>query len=584
MEDVRKLASRQPPEGLLNWAEEHCPELRKEGLLIETQWVEDWGLETLLDEWSQGKKVRAIRARCSACTESGLLWRQRDGYGRYGFIHPDRWTSGCECDISVHGDEVTCPFCGEPVVVIQKSKVGRKGYFVTGQAQVMSAAVVGRDKLLVLTGWTVQQRIYANARRELAAIPAEAYVFSPTDCAQLMGWVNSYSGTAGYYVQYTRSWRQPKAWSERWGAVSQIFGLTPQLIAESCLPHCKLDVYMQPRIGCGERYPVAWLRLYQTRPNVEGVLTRGLPQVLDELLLEIVTGRDWENNRKGLAELAGLCWEQTRPAQMLGLTKNELAMARQMGWGLVFWRLFIGAKALGERLTEADIRNAFYFGDEHVTELVGRGPVGKSLRYLLRQCELAGVEDEGDDPDPNGAIDVQILLDYWDMAQQAGYSLEDPAVRWPRHLLEAHDHMAGLAAAKEDHALAGRFRVRRKQLARYAFQAGGLLIRPAKSQRELKEEGERLSHCVATYGKRHAAGQTAIFFIRRRGRPGMPYYTLELDERTMTVLQNRGKRNCPRTPEVEAFEQLWVAWLHAGAPRDRAGRPVIPRKKEVGAA
>ena len=30
----------------------------------------------------------------------------------------------------------------------------------------------------------------------------------------------------------------------RQGAAEVIYGLTPELVAESCLPHCKLDVYM----------------------------------------------------------------------------------------------------------------------------------------------------------------------------------------------------------------------------------------------------------------------------------------------------------------------------------------------------
>ena len=578
MEDVRKLVQRTPPEGLLAWAEKRRPELSVEGLVIETEWAEDWSLETVLDERARGKKVRAIRARCSACTQSGLLWRQKDGYGRWGFIHPDRWTEGGEFDVSVPGDEVTCPFCGERVVVIQKSKLGRKGYFVTGTARVMSAAVEGKEKYLVLTGWTVERRVYANARRELTAIPAEAYVFSARDCAQLMGWVNSYSGTAGYFIQYTRAWRQPRAWRECWGPETELFGLTPELVAGSCLPHCKLDVYMEPRFGCGARYPVAWLRLYQAHPSAEGLLTRGLPQVLDELLREAVTHPNWKDNRQGLAELTELRWTESRPSRMLGLTKDELALARQMGWGALFWRLFTGAKALGERLTEADICNAFSLGDEHVTDLVGRGPVGKSLRYLLHQCELTGVEEEDEDPDPNGAMDVQTLLDYWDMAERAGYHLDDPAVRWPRNLLAAHDRMSGLLATQEAHDQAGLFRVRRRLLSRYTFQANGLLIRPAGSQRELKEEGEKLCHCVASYGKRHARGETAIFFLRRKAKPGVPFYTLELDERTLTVRQNRGRRNGPRTSEVQAFEELWLSWLKAGAPRDKGGHPVLEER------
>ena len=93
-----------------------------------------------------------------------------------------------------------------------------------------------------------------------------------------------------------------------------------------------------------------------------------------------------------------------------------------------------------------------------------------------------------------------------------------------------------------------------------------------------------MHHCVSGYGQRHAEGKTAIFFIRRKSRSRESYYTLELDEKTLTVRQNRGLRNCPRTPEVRAFEELWLSWVRAGAPRDERGKPVIPASERKGIA
>ena len=530
MKDVRKLVPRTPPEGLLEWAAERHKELDQDGLLIETEWAQDWSLEVMLDEWAENRKVRAIRATCSACKESGLLWRGRDGRGEWGFIHPGTWTEGEGGEVCADGDKTTCPWCGESVIVRRKADVRKKGWFVAAERHVMSASVLGKDRLLTLTGWTVQRRITAAAGRQLVAIPAEAYVFSAEDCAQLMGWVNSYSGTTGYSIQYTRSWRQPKDWVERWGSERGVFGLTPELVADSCLPHCKLDRYMAEPRRHAARYPVAWLRLCQKHPNAESLLVHGLPDVLDELIAEQTAEPDWKKNKRGELELPEIRWSETRPAQMLGLTRDELAMARSRCWGTLFWRLFTQAKDAGETLTDADIAHAFYLGDENVLDLVGRGPVGKSLRYLLRQIERAGVEPEDEDPQPEGVIDVSILLDYWRMAELTGRDLADPDVRWPEDLLEAHDRMSDAVTQFEARELASKFRIRRKQLARYAFQWRGLLIRPAASQRELVAEGDALHHCVGTYAKDHANGKTAIFFIRRAKAPRKSFYTLELNE------------------------------------------------------
>ena len=130
---------------------------------------------------------------------------------------------------------------------------------------------------------------------------------------------------------------------------------------------------------------------------------------------------------------------------------------------------------------------------------------------------------------------------------------------------------------KESDGMAGLFRIRRRLLKKYVFASHGLIIRPAASQRELTEEGDVLNHCVGIYGKKHATGKTAIFFIRRVARPKESYFTLEFSEELQIVVQNRGKNNCVRTPEVDAFEKEWLAWVRAGAPRGQAGRTSLKR-------
>ena len=552
--DYRGLVPRIPPEGLREWVLKACAaELGRHGLVYEVEYAQDYGLCQLLDAWAEPKKIKMVRVTCSCCGDSMLLNWAKDEKRGYGFVLPDDEEGDWPRTVTAAGDEAACPTCGETVLVNKRAAV--RDYYVTAECQVMSAAVLEAGAL-VLTGWTVQRRVYKSGRESLEFLPAEAYVFTPTDCFQLMGWRNGYSGTAGYFIQYG-PWRQPKAWAERWGRENNIFGLTPELVGRSCLPHCKLDVYMAQRPGAAH-YPVAYLRLYQAHPNVEAVLLHGLPRVLDDLISAKTEAWDWGENQRGRLELPEIDWGQTRPAQMLRLTKEELRMARGQDWGKLFWDLFLKTKAAGELLTAEDIQNAFCLGDEHLTRLIPRGQVGKSIRYLLRQYQMLACEadDAGADPVP----DAQILADYWDMAEQKG--------------------MEGAADL---------FRVRRRLLQKYTYVARGLLIRPAASQRELTAEGDALRHCVGTYGKRHAAGETAIFFIRRTDRPRESYFTLELDEKKLEVRQNRGLRNCVRTPEVEAFEQEWLAWVRAGAPRDRNGRPVradqaAKKGREKGAA
>ena len=580
MEDMREQISRDPPEGFLEWAaRELAGELDTFGFLYEQEWAEDWGLEQLLDEWAKPRKRRMVRVECSCCGYRDLYHYGRDYKAGYGFVLPESYTEVEGGTIYGDGENILCPQCGTPVLIRKRADVRKKGYFVTSEARAMSASLVGKDRLLAITCWVIQRQAGIGGGSRLAAIPAEAYVFSPTECAQLMGWTNGYSGNGGYFIQYTRAWRQPKGWRERWGQEEHIFGLTPELVAASCLPHCKLDVYMAERPGV-RHYPVAWLRLCQAHPNAEAVLIHGLPRVLDDLLRERNREDLWEKNVKGLPELPELDWSQTRPAQILGLTKDELRLGREQDWGMLYWDLYRRSKEAGEVLTGQDIVNAFYLGDDHVGELVGRGPVSRSFRYLLHQCgqweDAYEPEPEDEDPPPDAVIpDVQTLIDYWTMAGQLGWDLTDSQLRFPHNLMAAHDEVAAEGAKLAEAGRAQLFRLRRKQLARWSFAWGDMLIRPAASQKELTDEGNSLHHCVSRYGKDHAEGRTAIFFVRRRSKPKESYYTLELDERKLVVRQNRGLRNCPRTPEVLAFEELWLGWVRSGAHRDQRGKPVV---------
>ena len=102
------------------------------------------------------------------------------------------------------------------------------------------------------------------------------------------------------------------------------------------------------------------------------------------------------------------------------------------------------------------------------------------------------------------------------------------------------------------------------------------MIRPARSQNDLNDEAEQLHHCVWSYAEKHADGDTAIFFIRHVNEPKKSYFTLEFDEETQRVRQNRGTGNCDRTEEVREFEALWLSWVHAGCRRDKDGAPILP--------
>ena len=90
---------------------------------------------------------------------------------------------------------------------------------------------------------------------------------------------------------------------------------------------------------------------------------------------------------------------------------------------------------------------------------------------------------------------------------------------------------------------------------------------PCETEEELIAEGKALHHCVASYAERHARGELTIFFIRRKDKPDEPWYTLNFNEKRLSVTENRGMRNCERTDGVRNFENTWLEWVRSGRKR-----------------
>lgn len=180
--------------------------------------------------------------------------------------------------------------------------------------------------------------------------------------------------------------------------------------------------------------------------------------------------------------------------------------------------------------------------------------------------------------------------DYARIAHACGIELSGKELT-PPDIYKAHDEMtelhrvqreAALAAKrrKEEEGLAGNFEKRMVVLQKFAYEKGGLLIRPCETPHEMTEEGIRLRHCVGTYLHRHANGTSNIFLIRKAEEPGVPYYTLELSKELDRVVQWYGyedNRNIQKDPAVKEFIGDWMAEIvlpkKRGKKKDRKQAP-----------
>lgn len=157
-------------------------------------------------------------------------------------------------------------------------------------------------------------------------------------------------------------------------------------------------------------------------------------------------------------------------------------------------------------------------------------------------------------------------LDYIEAAEACGYDLTVHNVLFPKNLNTAHDEAVAIREQvrlenekKEQDMLNALYEKRYKKLQKvYEYSDGKYCIIIPKEATEIVLEGRALSHCVGGYAERHIKGKTTILFMRNVQRVRTPLITIELKERSLTVIQAHGKKNRDSSAEEQAFIDKWL--------------------------
>ena len=141
------------------------------------------------------------------------------------------------------------------------------------------------------------------------------------------------------------------------------------------------------------------------------------------------------------------------------------------------------------------------------------------------------------------AMDEALILwdDYLAMALEANI----PFKKFPPMLKMSHDVLARDVEKLRDVREQEMFKERAATLEHLKFEdeETGYGIYVPQTCNDLVVEGRTLHHCVGSYQRRFAKGQTTILFIRRLEEPNKPLYTLEWDLKKQKILQLRGNSN-----------------------------------------
>ena len=526
-----------------------------------------------------GLKSRAARCHCTAC--GGGFWLDwiPGGACRHASSGGIRiWEDGKPKEIADY-HSCRCPECGAEV----KARHLRAGAEYAGEyawpMTLYRIPEAGKKDRLALICWSVYKCFDHLGRRMITYHPYEAMVAEETKLQRITFHGGGFGGN--YYLSEAH---QCRSVSDMMQDITEI--VCPEGVSKvtegTVLENSKLELYLEEGEIC---FPAAWVRLWQKRGGrAESLLTCGAGGIVGNLIGQekIAETKSYYYKKSTynacFPQLKALDWKKRRPWEILRMRgKDELreavALQARANLGGKTWQLWLEGRAAGKpwTLTDAEALEGYKYPERIAATEISPA---KAARYLEAQRRRW----------PEDGADEILLTDYWAMAMEGNDLLRDQELVWPERLKREHDRLVGKLEKEKNSKLNALILARAKKLERLSLTLDGISIRPARSAGELEAEGKILHHCVGRYAERVSRGETYIFFIRHEAEPDMPWFTLNLDKDLRRVIQNRGLRNCDRTPEIEAFETAWLGWVRSGAKRDKNGAPVIPARKKKEAA
>ena len=574
-ERVRNYAGDMPriaPDYLRDWAEKRT--WKENALLFKCDWLTDPMTEI---------RGKAARCHCTACGESFWTDWISGGMCRYGGAGGIRlWEESKPREVTDY-QSCHCPECGAAVT----ARHLRSGSEYAGEAAfpmtLHRIPVKGEKDRMALVCWQAVKYFDGAGARHFRFHPYEAMVAEEKALRRITFHGGGFGGV--YWLEGPHQCRNLQDMMQDITEIVSPEGIGMVTEGTTC-ENAKLEIYLEDG---KKNFPAAWVRLWQKRGGkAESLLTCGAGGIVGNLIgqeklntraTNYYTARTVYNS--AFPQLKALDWKGRRPWEILRLRgKDELreaiALQARANLGGKTWQAWLEGRKAGKPWTLADAEALE--GMKHPERITATEiSPAKAARYLAGQ-RRRWPEDDADEI---------MLTDFWDMMIEGNDILRDPALMWPDRLKREHDRAAARQKKEANRKLDAAILRQAEKLEKFSLSLNGITIRPARSAGELAAEGKILHHCVESYAELVSKGETFISFIRRVEEPDMSWYTLNLDKDLRKVVQNRGIRNCDRTPEISAFEEAWIAWVRAGAPRGRDGEALIPgksEKKEVSAA
>ena len=540
---MRRCLPERPPEGYESWmklkmAEEFVPDM----MLFSAERL------PYEDEKCRTKTVWAARCTCTACTTEFYTEHLKDsaskGFVMYngedGTLYPLHPLDGVlpltEEEIYDYGidpgdieitenDQIMCPWCGEAVTVIHRSRLrgGRT-------RQLLGCTVQNIWGYTAVICWLTARRWYDDGSYDVWTYPRDAYVIGErggitrfrhtqgtgafSTESRLREWEFAASDRDSFTVPYHdwQSINNRKIGGVIWNRVT---------IGKETGEKSGLETY----IKSGGKYPVTYIKLWSKNKTVENLVNAGWVDLVDESI-----GRYADYNPRNLSRsMPGVDFTKAKPHEMLKMSKADFKVisSRHRKWDSHTLKNWIEYHDCGGSCSALEFET--YFREAHET--------GVAALLALRE-----EDDQLDFPKAQAYMkkqglkltDLHYLFDAREMARELYPERElTPAELWPRRLRAAHDRLQQIQtiqqSEKESQRLQAGFERVREAYHELEWGDGELRILLPRGNEDLIREGSVLQHCVGGYGKGHVEGRGVIFFVRKYRRPERSYFTLDIN-------------------------------------------------------
>lgn len=457
-------------------------------------------------------------------------WVLTDGIPQYLFYTAGQQEGYCTaCKEQVKGrfrynKEVRCPKCGRKLTCKTAKKAGRiKDEAYVGIIQATAEGYVYRH-FYAVARYEDGKREYSGIGETIRAMydkefrvknEYEYWRYKRTDkvrwCYKTYGY--------GYYEKVPEH------------QVMLYWDNLTELTEGTILEHSAIELFAKERIRF---YPEKYIKNYKETQRIEQLVKCGFYKIVESMIKSGSRGY-LELNESSAPRILRLRKDYYRLLAGTDPTKREHS--------IVFEFQEVGIMPTREQvryLAERGSGRNFAIYARHTT-------THKLIRYLHEKLK-------------DNAEQIRDYHDYLQMAAGFGYDLDNEWVLYPKDLKARHDQ---LIEEKRERDLeiekAGDQKkdkmfcetVEKRGWKYYEMEDENFLLRLPKEVHEIRQEGNAMHHCVATYIDRMVAGETCILFLREKADPDTPYYTMEV--RDGRVIQCRAKYNGTMTEEVEAF-------------------------------